>query len=589
MDKSNDTQDVGVSRRPTLIAHATKKMAVTYLVSALCAGAVTIVDSLIAGVGIGPGALAAITAAAPILSVDQILHCLLGFGIDKLMIQAIGEGDRRRANRIFGAVLVAVFVIYVAVFGMLLLVERPLFQAIMGDTDIVNMIVSYTVPLFLSFPFSESFLCIERAFRIDGRARLFSKRSVVTNVANIILDIMMVSVLDMGISGLAWASVLSTMIGYTITMSHFFSKKRTVSPDFSVVHSSEEFRRLVKQDILLGRSATLDEVTDSLSLAAQTAVIGAVSGEAGLAIWAVYKSLRGVVIASGNGVSASVSVHAGLLFGQKDYEGVRFSVKEGVQIALMSTLGITLIVLFLADPITAAYKVSPELVPLCTRCLRLGCIAFPAVAFMIVLTVYLPSVDKVKLSSRLVMTQYVSTLASAAVGCVTGLEGLVVAYTLAMWVSALAFVVLLIRDRQWFVPLSNPELIAGYSLKLESAQIESITADVSNRLRGLALPEPVCSRVALLVEDSLSFVAQNNPDTEINADVELRYHEDNIIIMITDGGLPYNPLVDVAKLVLEEPGTIEIMVMTGLTSGMGYDRVIDLNRISLTLKPTLVV
>ena len=123
MSEAKDSQDEGVSRRPTLIAFATKKMAVTYLVSTLCAAAVTIVNSLVAGVSIGPDALAAMAAAAPILSVDQIMHCLLGFGIDKLMVQAIGEGDRKRADRIFGAVLVAVFVVYVVVFGALLLAE----------------------------------------------------------------------------------------------------------------------------------------------------------------------------------------------------------------------------------------------------------------------------------------------------------------------------------------------------------------------------------------------------------------------------------------------------------------------------------
>lgn len=578
----------GVSRRPTLIAFATKKMAVTYLLSALCAAGVTIIDSLIAGVSIGPEALAAIAAAAPILSIDQILHCMLGFGIEKLMIQAIGEGDRRRANRIFGAVLVAVFFVYAVVFGILLIAARPLFQSIMGDVSVVDQIIRYTTPLFLASPLFESLLCVERAFRIDGRAKLFSKRGIVTNVANILLDILMVSVLGLGISGLAWASVLSTMVGYTITLSHFFSKKRTVSPDFSVVHSPKEFRLYVKQDMLLGRSATLDEVTDSLSLVAQTAVVGMVGGDAGLAIWAVYKSLRGVVLAASNGVSASVSVHAGLLYGQKDYEGVRFSVKEGVQIALMSALGITMIVFFLAGYLTDVYKIVPEYARLCTQCLRIGSIAFPAVAFMIVLTVYLPSVDRVKLSSRLVMVQYVLTLASAVVGYVAGLQALFVAYVVAMWVSALVFVALLVRDRLWFVPQHNVELIAEYTVQLESSKIESVTADVNKQLGDIEFSEPFCSRVALLVEESLSFIAQSNPKSMIDADIELRQHDGKILLIITDGGLPYNPLIDVAKLELERPGILEKILMSALTTDVRYDRALDLNRMSLTMMPVEV-
>ena len=585
MSESKDLQAEGVSRRPTLIAFMTKKMAVTYLASTLCAAAVTIINSLVAGVSIGPEALAAMAAAAPVLSVDQVLHCLLGFGIDKLMVQAIGEGDRKRADRIFGAVLVAVLVVYVVVFGILLLAERSIYQAILGDGALADKVVGYTVPLFISAPIFESFLCIERAFRIDGRARLFSKRGIVTNVANIIFAILMVSVLGLGISGLSWASVISMLLGYTITLSHFFSKKRTVSPDFSITHSPKEFAQYIRQDISLGRSAALDEVTDGLSLAAQTAVVGVVGGGAGLAIWAVYKSLRGVVIAASNGVSASVSVHAGLLFGQGDYEGVRYSVKEGVRIALLSGLGMTAIVLFLAKPIATAYDIAPESIVECARCLRIGCMAFIPVAFMIILTVYLPSVDRVKLSSRLVLLQYVLTLASAGIGYLTGLQGLFVAYLIAMWVSALVFVVLLARDRLWFVPSSNSELMAGYSIRLEPTQIESVRVDVSSRLEDAAYPEAFCTRVALVVEDSMSFVMQSNSRSAIDADVELLHHDGKIRIVMTDGGLPYNPLVDVANLELSEPGNLEALVMMGFTSEIGYDRVLDLNRMSLTLTP----
>ena len=580
---SKDLQTEGVSRRPTLIAFATKKMAVTYLVSSMCAAAVTIIDSLVAGVSIGPDALAAMAAVAPLLSVDQILHCLLGFGIDKLMVQAIGEGDRKRSNRIFGAVLVAVFVVYVVVFGVLLIAERWLLQSIVGDGNLADNMVDYTVPLFISAPFFESFLCIERAFRIDGRARLFSKRGIVTNVANIIFAILMVSVLGLGISGLAWASVISTLVGYTITLSHFFSKKRTVSPDFSVIHAPKEFAHYIRQDISLGRSATLDEVTDGVSLAIQTAVVGVVGGEAGLAIWAVYRSLRGVVLAASNGVSASVSVHAGLLFGQHDYEGVRYSVREGVQIALMSGLGMTLIVLFLAKPIATVYDIAPESVEVCARCLRIGCMAFPPVAFMIILTVFLPSVDRTKLSSRLVLLQYVLTLASAGVGYLTGLEGLFLAYVIAMWISALVFVFLLARDRFWFVPSSNPDQIASYSVVLEPRQIESVRADVNKRLDDAGYPATFCSRVALVVEDGMSFIMQNNPGRAIDADVELIQHDEKILILMTDGGLLCNSLDDVAKLELDEPGNLEALVVMGFSSEIGYDRILDLNRMSLTL------
>ena len=75
-----EKQPDGVLRKPSLIAGATKKMALTYVFGAVCAASITVVDSLIAGVSIGQEALAAIATAGPLLSIDQILHCLLLHG-----------------------------------------------------------------------------------------------------------------------------------------------------------------------------------------------------------------------------------------------------------------------------------------------------------------------------------------------------------------------------------------------------------------------------------------------------------------------------------------------------------------------------
>ena len=585
MDIAQAEQTDEVIRKPSLIASATKKMAVTYLVSTVCAATVVIIDSLVAGISIGQDALAAIAAAGPILAIDQILHCLLGFGIDKLMVQAIGEGDRRRANRIFGAILVTVLVVYALVFALLLLVERPLFQAMMGDDPLVDMVIDYTVPLFITSPLFEALLCIERAFRIDGRARLFSKRSIVTNVANILGDILMVSVLGLGVSGLAWASVLSTTIGYTITLSHFWSNKRTVSPDFSVVSKPEELLAYVGRDVRLGGTAALDEAMDSVALGAQTAAMGVAGGAAGLAIWAVYKSLRGVVYAASNGVSASVSVHAGLLFGQKDYAGVRYAAREGLQIVLMVSVGFILFTLLLAHPIATAYSVDEALRPLCARCLRIGCLAFPAIAAMEVTTVYLPVVNQLGLTSKLVLLQHGLVIVSSAFGYVVGPQGLFVAYIVATWACVLVLVFLLVRDEHWFVPERNPEAIAEYSLGLEPSQIGIMSRAVTKTLSDLAYPAAFCARASLLVEDSMSYIAQRNPDSLVEADVLLDKEDDGVLIAITDAGAPYNPLADVAKLSWREPGGFETSIMLGFTKDVTYDRVLDLNRMSLLAMP----
>ncbi len=575
-----------VSRTSSLVAYATGKMAVTYVFGTICASAVTIVDSLIAGVSIGQEALAAIAAAAPLLTMDQILHCVLGIGIDKLMIRAIGEGDRKKANRIFGTILITVPISYALVFGLLGLIERPLLQAITGHTELVDMVVPYTVPLFISAPFFETFLCIERAFRIDGRARFFSKRSIVTNVANVVCDILMVTVFNLGISGLAWASVISTTIGYTITLSHFFSKKRTVAPDFSVILSRKEMFDILKQNVRLGSSATLDEVMGSVALSTQTFAIGAIGGARGLAIWTVYQSLRGVIVSVSNGISSSVSVHAGLLYGQEDYEGVRYSVRSGVQLGLLASLAVMLIVLIFIHPIVEAYGIDPDIQWLCSRCIRIGCLAFPPIVFLNIITIYLPSVNKFRLASNLVLLEHGLAIAAASSGLIMDSQAFFIAYVGAELITSLIAVILLKRNKNWFVPERNTEGIVAYSIRLEPHKIVAVSDDINRQMANQAYSPSFCSRVSLALEDSMNYIAYNNAEAEIDVDVDIKRHETGVQILIMDSGLPYNPLVDTTTRDLSKVGELESVIILGLSETVSYDRVLDLNRMSLFLIPS---
>ena len=147
MKMQSNTQTESVFRNSELITGRTRKMAHTYIGSAICVAAVTAVDSLIAGISIGESALASIGAAAPLLAIDQILHCLLGFGISKMMIHSVGMGKRKEADRIFGAVLIAVAAAFLLVYIPLLIFERPLLGLFMKDQTLLDGVILYTRPV----------------------------------------------------------------------------------------------------------------------------------------------------------------------------------------------------------------------------------------------------------------------------------------------------------------------------------------------------------------------------------------------------------------------------------------------------------
>lgn len=582
--QKNEQRD-GVLRDSSLIGEKTRKMALTYIGSSVCMAAVTAADSLIAGISIGSEALAAIAASAPFLAIAEILHCMLSFGIDKLMIRAVGKGKRKEADRIFGAIMITALVVEGFVYTLLLLFERPLLEHFLKDQTHIEGIILYTRPLFSVQPLFELFLCIERAFRVDGRTKLFTLRGIITNIVNIVFDILLVSIIGMGVAGLAWASVLGTALGYTVTLSHFFSKKRTVSPDFSVIRCGSEFLSYVKENVRLGSSATLDEVMDTLALATQTAVIGTIGGTEGLAIWAVFKALREIVLSISDGPSASVSAHTNLLYVQKDYDGVRYSLKKGIQISLVTSLTALLLVLAFAGGISNLYHIEPEFCTLCAQCLRISSAVFPAVAFLTVITAYLPAVNKVGLTNLLVLLQYGLIIVAAAICSTATLQIFLAAYAFAMWAVALIAVVFLVRNRFWFLPERNPEMITSYSIRLEPDQISAMSVDAAEKLTECAWSDDFCFDIALVLEDSMNYIAHYNAGSEVCADILMKRQEDGIQIMVIDDGVAYNPLVSLAEADWKKVGALEAAIVLGLTDTANYDRALDLNHLSLHVNP----
>ena len=60
-------------------------------------------------------------------------------------------------------------------------------------------------------------------------------------------------------------------------------------------------------------------------------------------------------------------------------------------------------------------------------------------------------------------------------------------------------------------------------------------------------------------------------------------HDNGIHVLIIDDGKAYNPFSDLVEHDWDEPGALEAVVVLGLTATANYDRVLDLNQLSLTV------
>jgi putative MATE family efflux protein len=170
---------------------------------------------------------AATNVAFPLVTVTMTVALTLAIGGASNFNLEQGRGNRESAGRYFANVLT-----FAAIFGVLigaasLLWLAPIMRAFGATDGVMPYAMSYAGVTALGTPFLLMSVCGGHLIRADGSP----KYSMFCNLAgaglNIALDPFFIFVLDMGIAGAAWATVLSQIVSWLIAVVYIV-KFRTV-------------------------------------------------------------------------------------------------------------------------------------------------------------------------------------------------------------------------------------------------------------------------------------------------------------------------------------------------------------------------
>ena len=187
--------------------------AIPLVLSGLLGQVYTIIDTMIAGHYLGEAGLAAVgaTSSATTFVSSIFAGYMVGFGM--YVARLFGEGQNERIYRgvwvHFGlcTVLVLAVSLLSIVFCDPILHFLKIDEAIWQDTKtyFVIYMVGYVV-----FMFNTNAIYLLGAF---GDSAFPFYMSILSSVLNVVFNILSVTVLNMGVAGLAWSSVLSAAVG----------------------------------------------------------------------------------------------------------------------------------------------------------------------------------------------------------------------------------------------------------------------------------------------------------------------------------------------------------------------------------------
>ncbi|WP_422661208.1 MATE family efflux transporter [Paenibacillus sp. EC2-1] len=381
----------------------TKKLYFSYLVPSILGMMLMAINILVDGIfvsnGIGPEALAGINIAVPIFSILLSISLWIGMGGATLYSIALGENKPEKARSIFTqSFFLAIFIV-----GSLIIIglwKQREIAYLFGASDEIFPYVRDYLSVILTFGIiyvMENILSI--FIRNDGNPKLAMLGLGITAILNIVFNYIFIFIWDMGVSGAAYGTILSTAIGFVVLLSHFVRKKSILK------FTALRFRGSTILEILqIGLPSFIVEASIAVTVIAYNITFMHFVGEIGVTSYAVINYVHSVFIMLFIGVGAALQPLVSFHHGAKLYGRLQQFVRLGLVTGILLGIAILLIGWFEGETIIALFGVTSEQVMIYTKQgITLFFIGYIFLGFNLVYAECFQAIEKIKLSSAIIL------------------------------------------------------------------------------------------------------------------------------------------------------------------------------------------
>ena len=211
--------------RIKLSDHFDYKRLLRYAVSAICMMVFTSIYAIVDGFFVsnycGKTPFAALNIIYPVIMVISTVGFMLGTGGSAVVARTLGEGDNDRAKHYFSMFVYADIVLGITL-TVLAQIFLPEISSMLGATGkVFDNTLLYARIVLISTPALTLQMMFQTFFNTAEKPKLGFYVTVISGVANMVLDFVFVGFLGMGIQGAAWATVVSEYLGGVIPLIYF--------------------------------------------------------------------------------------------------------------------------------------------------------------------------------------------------------------------------------------------------------------------------------------------------------------------------------------------------------------------------------
>lgn len=338
-------------------------------------------DSIIVGKYVGDNALSAVGSASPVLNLLLALFVGVATGAGIVISQAYGAKDRDALSRNIGNCISLALLASLVIMIVGPLLTMPMLRLLNTPEEIIGWCADYLKIFFYGIAGFFLYNMLSGVLRGLGDSLSALLYLLLAAALNVGLDIWFVAGFDMGVPGVALATIISQAISAVFCFwkllrmrEHFELSRKTIR---IVPSTAMNIIRIgIPSGVTQAIMAMAGMVVQSLSNSMGTMVI---------ACMVIIMRVDGFAMMPNMTFGQAMSVYSGQNVGAKNYERVAKGTRQGCILAVTTSVVLTALILIFGRTLFGFFTDTPELIDLASRMMRLMAAGYIAISISQVL------------------------------------------------------------------------------------------------------------------------------------------------------------------------------------------------------------
>lgn len=341
----------------------------------------SLTDTFFLALWVGDRAVTALAVTFPLQL--AIIAFAQGFGIGgaTLVGRYLGSDERDKADKALKNSLILTGATSIALSSGIFLLLPQIISSLGASPQSLPMAYSYSSVILLGAPFLSFSIVTNSMARAEGNAGTAMKTLAISSLVNVILDPLFIKALDMGVSGAAWATVISQG-GSALWMGLYLRRDSSLRLSRPYIKLEPE---MIKEILSIGSSAFVRQGAGSVTVAFMNRLLAGLGGDPAVAAMGIlgriinfaYMPLYGLL----QGMMPIVSHNLGAAEECRVLKAINLSIISGTALCLAGAFP-----LMVKPELILPYFSSGETLTMAVRASPYMALSMPLVGFQVILS-----------------------------------------------------------------------------------------------------------------------------------------------------------------------------------------------------------